>query len=658
MCGIFGILRLGGLSLDDRWKLRRMADAIQHRGPDGDGFHIEPDVAIGMTRLAIIDKEGGWQPIYNEDRTVALVANGEIYNFIELRHDLESRGHRFRTGSDCESIVHLYEEYGTDCVHHLRGMFAFALIDLNSRRLLLARDRMGEKPIMLAEVGDSLVFCSELAALVGSGAVPFVLNPVAVKFYYYWGYVPEPLSAVTGTRKLPAGTLLDIDLHSGRRTERTYWRLEDSPPIEGNPVARIREEIETIGRITMRSDVPVGIGLSSGIDSSAIAVMAQRHADQPVTAFSVGFEGKTWQDESGLAEEFAKHLGIDFYSVKLDVDRVVREFPHVCVRRDDPVADMAGSNIYALMRLSRDHGVRVLFSGLGGDELFWGYQWHRRATLASERKRNMLRGEVGLIDYLCLQAPPISITGLINWCISGAGLISGIQQRHRDRSSDPTRLVFWDNFREFRSAEKFSGRVFGDRLRGCQDSPASIFTGHQFWDSIRIAMTERLCSTYLRANGLNQTDRLSMACSVEARMPLVDYRLAEVVIGLRRHHDDLRLGHKAWLKEVFRENVPPFVMARKKRGFSTPWRTWTRALMAAYGSDMSRGVLVSNGILRQDAVGSLVGGFDALRRPMPFAMESLVLEQWARGMSEMAEGVRRCPDAEPELSSSRTADER
>ena len=655
MCGIFGILRLGGLSLEDRWTLRRMADAIHHRGPDGEGFHVEPDVAIGMTRLAIIDTEGGWQPIYNEDRTVALVANGEVYNFVELRRELESRGHRFRTGSDCETIVHLYEEHGADCVHHLRGMFAFALIDLRARRMLIARDRMGEKPLMLAESGDSLVFCSELAGLVGSGAVPFAMDPAAIKMYYYWGFVPDPMSAVSGTRKLPAGTLLDIDLRSGSRTERTYWRLEDAPPIEGDPVARIREEIETIGRITMRSDVPIGVGLSSGIDSSAIAVMAKRHADQPVTAFSVGFEGNAWQDESGQAEEFAKHLGIGFHRVELGVDRVVREFPHVCIRRDDPVVDMSGSNIYALMRLSRDHDVPVLLSGLGGDELFWGYAWHRRAAAASERKRAMLRGEAGLLDYLSVQAPPVSITGLINWCTAGAGLVSGIQQWRRDRTTDPHRLVFWDSIREFRLAEQSSGRVFGSRLRECRDSPASIFTGSQYWDSVPIAMTERLCSTYLRANGLNQTDRLSMACSVEARVPLVDYRLAEVVVGLRRHHDDLKLGHKAWLKSVFRDTVPPFVMERRKRGFTPPWRAWTRALMDTYGPEMSKGVLVSEGLLCEDAVASLVRGFDALKRPMPFAMESLVLEQWARGMRSMSDGVRRRRDAEPDLAGSRAA---
>lgn len=655
MCGIFGVVRPSGLTTEDRWTLRRLADAIRHRGPDGEGFLVEPEFGIGMTRLAIIDTEHGWQPIFNEDRSVALVANGEIYNFVELRRDLEARGHRFSTGSDCETIIHLYEEYGAECVHHLRGMFAFSLFDSRSRKLLLARDRMGEKPLMLAEVGDAIVFCSELAGLIGSGAVPFEVDPAAIKMYFYWGYLPDPMSAVAGTRKLPAGSLLEIDLRSGRRSERVYWRLEDAPPIDDDPVERIREEIATIGRITMRSDVPVGVGLSSGIDSSAIAVMAKRFADQPVTAFSVGFEGSAWQDESELARQFAAHLGIGFHRVELGVDRVVREFPQVCFRRDDPVVDLSGSNIFALMRLSRDHGVPVLLSGLGGDELFWGYAWHRRATHASVRKGRLFRGEAGLAQYLRVHPPPLSATGFINWCAAGAGLLAGVKQWRRDRSSDPRRLVFWDSLREFQLAERLSGRVLGERVESCEVSPASIFTGDQYWDSIPISMTERLCSSYLRANGLNQTDRLSMACSVEARVPLVDYRLAEVVIGLRKRHDDLKLGHKAWLKAVFRESVPEFVMQRRKRGFTPPWRSWTRALLATYGDDLRAGYLVSAGVVRAESVAGLLRGFDSMGRPMPFSMEALALEQWARGMQSAASGIRRNRDIEPILPRARPA---
>jgi len=649
MCGIFGIARPGGLSLEDRWLMRHMADAIRHRGPDGEGFCVAGDVAIGMRRLSIIDTDGGWQPIWNEDRTIAIVANGEIYNFVELRQELQSRGHQFRTGSDCETIVHLYEELGEECVHRLRGMFAFAIIDLRSKLLILVRDRMGEKPLMLAERNGSLVFCSELSGLIGSGAVPLEFNDTAINMYFHWGFVPEPLSAVTGTRKLPAGAIMTIDLRTGDRAERVYWRLEDSPPLGGDPVDRIREELSVIGRITMRSDVPIGIGLSSGIDSSAIAAMACAHATQPVSAFCVGYQGRTWQDESALAGQFAKFLGIPFHRVELSTDRVVMDFPEVCLRRDDPVVDLAGSNIYALMRLGREHGVPVMLSGLGGDELFGGYQWFRDAIRATERKGQYLRGESGVMDYLRVSPPPLSIVGGINWMQSGAGLLAGLNQWRRDRSVDPERLVFWDQLRGFQLAESMAASALGERVHMAQPSPASIFTGAQYWSDIGSAMTERICSTYLRCNGLNQTDRLSMANSVEGRVPFVDYRLAELVIGLQKGGQYRQTGHKAWLKAAFSETVPKSVLMRKKRGFSPPWRTWTAALMSAYGPDLEEGELVSSGILRADAISKLRRGFDWLRRPSALAMESLVLEQWARGMRGLSLATRLQHEAEPDL---------
>ncbi len=635
--------------MEDRWAARRMADAIVHRGPDGEGFHVEPDAVIGMKRLAIIDTAGGWQPIYNEDRSVAIVANGEIYNFVELRRELELRGHRFTTRSDCETILHLYEDHNADCVHHLRGMFAFAIIDLRARRLLLARDRMGEKPLMLCERGNRLLFCSELSGLIGSGAVPFEIDPLAVKMYYHFGWLPEPMSAVTGTRKLPAGSLLEVDLRTGARNQRIYWRLEDAPPIEGDPVALIRSEIDTIGLITSRSDVPIGVGLSAGIDSSAIAVMAKQHAALPITALSIGFEGSAWQDESVMAEEFAKQLGIQFHRIELSTERILTDFPTVCVRRDDPGCDLAGCNLFALMKAAKERELRVMLSGLGGDELFWGYPWLRRAMHASKRKRSMLRGEAGILDYLDLVPPPVSITGLINWILDGAGLVSGLRQRRRDQSPSESRLVFWDSTREYRLAERLGPKLLGSRVTEAPVAPESVFSGAHLWESLPISFTSLACSTYLRSNGLNQTDRLSMASSVECRVPLVDYRLAEVVVGLRKHHDDLQLGHKAWLKAVVGSSLPLEVLRRRKRGFSSPWRRWSREIFRKFGPELEGGILASQGIVNKHALSHLTRCFDYLGRPQPLAMESITLEQWARGMAALVPASQGREVAEPRL---------
>lgn len=626
-----------------------MADAMVHRGPDGNGFHVEPEAVIGMCRLAVIDPTGGWQPIYNEDRSLVLVANGEIYNFIELRRELEQRGHQFSTHGDCETILHLYEDYGRDCVLHLRGMFTFAILDLRARRLLLARDRMGEKPLMLHERNDCLVFCSELSGLVGSGAVPFEVDPFAVKMYYHFGWLPDPMSGVVGTRKLPAGTSMEVDLRTGRRTEHTYWRLEDSPPVEGDPVQLLRAEMDTVGRITSRSDVPIGVGLSAGIDSAAITVMAQRYSSLPVTALSIGYQGWSWQDESHYARAFAKHLDINFHRVEIGVERVVREFPTVCLRRDDPGVDSAGSCIYALMNDAHSRGIRVMLSGLGGDELFWGYKWMRYAARASERKRSMRRGEVGILDYLSLTAPPLSVNGLINWLFDGAGLFSGMRQYRLDQDSPEHRLVFWDTIREYRLAETLGPKLLGARVTEETNSPAALFTGPHLWESLPISLTSLICGTYLRSNGLNQTDRLSMASSVESRVPLVDYRLVELVVGLRKHHDDLRLGHKAWLKSVFGSSLPAEVTNRRKRGFSSPWRRWNRAIMKKYGTDLREGSLVSRGLINPLAVDHLTREIDFLGRPQPMAMESVALEQWARGMAALVPASLRRDAGEPDL---------
>jgi len=650
MCGIFGVICRSQFQLNDRWMLRRLADALVRRGPDGEGFHLRPHVGVGMRRLAIIDPNGGWQPLYNEDKSVALVANGEIYNFVELRQDLERRGHIFRTGSDCETIVHLYEEYGAALVEHLRGMFAFALIDEKLSKVILCRDRMGEKPLLIAESPHRIVFASELSALVEAGAVPVELNVDALRNYYHWGFIPEPQCPILGVRKVPAGTIIEIDLDRWQFNERVYWRLEDAPPLDGDAVELVCDEIESIGMLTSRSDVPIGVGLSSGIDSSAIALLAKKHADQPIHAFTIGYPRNAWQDESGMAMDFAAQIGIPCHRLELDEVSILRDFPEMCLSRDEPIVDIAGSAIFALMRFIHSHGVRVMMSGIGADELFWGYNWAREAVAFNKRKRLLLAGRVGILSYLGIQRPPLSIVGSINWIEDGAGLISGVRAWKRDQTVDPDRLIFWDIIREFQVAERGLHSVAGDALRESQALPAQSFTGRQYWSDLEVSLTERICATYLRSNGLGQVDRLSMACSVEARVPFVDYRLAELVIGLRKSRCDLGIGHKILLKEALKGIIPREVLERRKRGFSPPWRSWIQQIFERYSEDLVNGELMSRGILSSTAPSTFKNGFDHFRRTAPFAMESIVLEQWLRGLKKLSNKSRGAdPLMEPNL---------
>ena len=386
MCGICGIISREKVSDQETGAVRKINSALAHRGPDGDGEYSDDNVFLAMRRLSIIDLEHGWQPLFNEDKSVAVVANGEIYNFVEIRAVLEGKGHRFATGSDCETVVHLYEEYGLDFVHHLRGMYAIALWDKGAGRLVIARDRVGEKPLYLYEKEGRILFASEMKGLLASGMVPFELDPGGVCDYFHYNYVPEPRTAVSGVRKLPAGNMLVVETNSWNVDQRCYWRMEDAPPLEGDPTKLIRQQLEDISEIILRSDVPVGVALSAGLDSSTVAVLAARKSPGKIHALTIGFEGAGWRDERKGARELAEHLDMPFHDVEISLGDVVDMFPRCSLDKDDPIADIASHGYYAVAKLARDNNIPVLLQGQGSDELYWGYVWLRRAMGASMKK--------------------------------------------------------------------------------------------------------------------------------------------------------------------------------------------------------------------------------------------------------------------------------
>ena len=637
MCGIAGIISKDPLQTDDHDRVARMSNALIHRGPDGSGEFRSRHIVLAHRRLSIIDLSHGQQPLYNEDSSLVLIANGEIYNFIELRSQLQARGHRFKTGSDCEVILHLYEEHGDRCVDYLRGMFAFALWDSNRRRLLLARDRMGEKPLYLACANGRITFASELKALIRGGVVPFELNPHAVHLYYHFGYVPEPMAAVRGVRKLPAAHTMTIDVDPWKVVERCYWNMENAPPIEGDPAAIIREELNRIGELIIRSDVPVGVALSGGMDASTVAALAAKNYHGTIHAFTVGYPGRPLQDERAEAKQLAEYLKIPFHEVELSTSDLVSLFPKVNQFRDDPIADISGVSYYAVMQAAHEQGVPVMLMGQGGDELFWGYSWVRAALEASQRKSELRNGSgVGLADYLKISKPPYSYTMGLLWLKSLGGLLSGYRQYHSDLVSPADRVVFYDSDHSFQTASHnihgMYTKHFNDQV--LDSDPTATFTRHDPSTPLDITILRLICETYLRENGIAQGDRLSMAASVELRLPLVDYRLAEIVIGLHKAHPVTKPQHKKWLQEAVREIVPPFIMSRRKRGFSPPWRSWIKALGEAYGHQLVDGYLVQHGVLHADAAR------DQRRRLLPppwagpdlIAWRSLVLENWCRQM--------------------------
>ena len=636
MCGIFGIISANGIADTDRRMLRNLAAALVHRGPDGEGFAESDHVAIGMRRLAIIDLKGGWQPLWNEDNSIALVANGEIYNFVELRRELELRGHHFRTGSDCETIIHLYEEYGADCVHHLRGMFAFALHDRRNEKVLIARDRIGEKPLYLAGSGNRLVFASEMRGLIGSGAVPFVMDPGGINQYLHHGFIPEPFTAVRGVRKLFGGHLLEINLDPWTVNERCWWRIEDAPPIDADPATTIRNVLQEMSSLVVRSDVPVGIALSGGVDSSLVAMMAKGQLQDRLTAFSIGYEGGAWQDETKLAKEFADHVGIEMHVRHMKTEEVAEGFADICFQRDDPTADLSGSSYFAVMQMAREHGVPVMLMGHGGDELFWGYKWMKDAAIRAERRENMLQRKAGLWNYLKLTKPPISWTGAITWLEQGGGVLSGWNDWNTDRTSHRFQLPCWDPHSTWHIADAMGPIILECWEEARMTDPTAIWRGEHLFPRTDISITKLVSETYLAVNGIAQGDRLSMATSVESRLPLVDYKLIETVIGLRKAHPDHHLPAKKWLRDATEDIVPKFVFERRKRGFSPPWRRWYEAIFNRHIEDLRNGILVQSGILKRGTYDEIRRTTDRLGRPYPLLIHMLVLECWAQGMSRAA----------------------
>lgn len=643
MCGIVGIISRAPISAHDAGLVARMNRLQVHRGPDGDGLFQSTHVAMGMRRLSIIDLETGGQPLYSEDRSIALVANGEIYNHVELRRELERHGHHFATGSDCETILHAYEQYGDSCVDHLRGMFAFAIWDNNRRRVLLARDRMGEKPLYLLRQADRIVFASELKALVGAGVAPFELDPVAITHYFHYGFVPEPLVAVRNVEKLPAASILAIDVDRWAFTERLYWRLEDAPPIESEPVSTIRQELERISEIVIRADVPVGISLSAGLDSSAVAALVARKAPGTIHAITVGYSGRPHQDERHEARALADHLAMPFHEIEVSAREMVDAFPRVVFDRDDPIGDISGMGYYSVFKRARELGIPVMLAGAGADELFWGYDWVRESVSKSERKRSLLNGgaRVGIFDYARVRRPPYSYTGGIRWLSALGGLRDGWRQYWRDLRGRRDQLIFYEQTPHFAAASGSLQDVFDPTFfqRGASVSPYKLFTIDQPWPRTDIAVTKLICDTYLRENGLAQSDRLSMANSVELRLPLVDYRLVETVVGLRKHASDIGLAPKHWFREAVKHLVPAFVLRRRKRGFTPPWRSWTAALAHRYGRSLADGYLVEKGVLTAAGARKLMADLSPSRLGAPnFVAEfALVLETWCREMQSISQ---------------------
>ena len=622
MCGIAGFVENSGVGDRDPREaarvLDRMCGVIRHRGPDDQGLFVKSPVGLGMRRLSIIDLAGGHQPMAGEDGSVTIVFNGEIYNFMELQPLLEARGHQFKTRSDTEAIVHAYEEFGPACVDLLRGMFAFAIWDERAKKLFIARDRVGKKPLYYGLTSEgTFVFGSELKSLLEHPEVEREINPEALDAYFTLGYVPDPLTIFRNIHKLPSGHHLSFA--DGRLSVKQYWDFKFEPGdsrSEADYTEELRSLLDESVRLRLISDVPLGAFLSGGIDSSTVVALMARHMGQPVKTFSIGFHEDSY-NELEYARLTAQKFGTDHHEFFVTpeicdvVDELVRHF-------DEPFADSSAIPTYMVSKLAREH-VKVVLSGDGGDEVFGGY-----TRYVVERKRRMfshLPGFVrkGFMGPLSRRLPHGTL---------GRNFIHNVALDPVERYLD-SMSIFSGLNRELLYTDDFKRRL-GDGRQ----------TAGRFRDLAGKVNTEEAIDkllyldskTYLPGDILTKVDRMSMAVSLEARVPLLDHKLIEF---MGKAPGALKLAGyetKYLLKQAVKDLVPTEILSRSKQGFGVPVQEWiNKQLRARIRDTLAPQQIRLRDYLEPDYVKVLLDEHERGRRDHSMAVWALFMfELWHR----------------------------
>jgi asparagine synthase (glutamine-hydrolysing) len=564
MCGIAGLLNPRGAI--DQELLNRMCEAIEHRGPDSGGTHLEPGVGLGARRLAIIDVEGGDQPIFNEDGTVAVVMNGEIYNHVELRTRLLECGHRFRSQVDTEVLAHLYEERGERLVDDLRGMFAFAIWDRRRRCLLLGRDRVGKKPLFWAQRDSVLLFASELRSLLQDPELSRAVDPRAIDAYLTLQYVPHPLSAFRSVRKLPPASVLRVE--GARITVRRYWRLDHSRKLEIDDAEleeRIRAELWEATRIRLMSEVPLGAFLSGGIDSSAVVAAMAEHSSRPVKTFSIGFPNQDF-DEVHYARLLAERFATDHHEFEVRPE-ALSIMPKLARHYGEPFGDPSAIPSFYLAELTRRH-VTVALNGDGGDESFAGYPRYLRGN------------RMGTLDSVPTTIKRMSARLV---ALAGAGGRKGNVHMRASRLAEVITMEPWERYAssllsfDRRRRDALLSNEFKRSLDGWR---AERILADAWHFSPALERVDRMMDvdleTYLPGDLLPKVDIATMAHSLEARSPFLDHILMELAASLPAKSKLDGATSKRALKSALRGIVPDEILDRPKMGFGVPLSSWFR----------------------------------------------------------------------------------
>jgi asparagine synthase (glutamine-hydrolysing) len=569
MCGIAGFVDTDRSARADLHLVHQMCDVIRHRGPDDEGIHVEPGVGLGMRRLSIIDLAGGHQPIANERETVWVVFNGEIYNYRELRAELEACGHVFSTSSDTETIVHAYEQWGEAVFARLRGMFGIALWDRETRTLLLGRDRAGQKPLHYAERGGRLYFGSEIKSLLAARAIEPRLDLAALDHFLTFLYTPRDASIFAGVHKLPPGHYLRW--RDGRVSVQRYWQIAADEPFAGTEA----EAVEALGAVLqdavrshMISDVPLGAFLSGGVDSSAVVGMMARASTQPVKTFSIGFDEPEF-DELEHARRVAEHFGTEHHEFVVRPDGLTI-LDSLIAHFDEPFADSSAIPTWYVSEVARRH-VTVVLSGDGGDELFGGYD------------RYLPHPRVAQFDRLPL--PGMRAAAALAWPLLPHGARGKNFLRHV--AADPAGR-YLDSVSFFHADERRA--LYAPDVRAAAALAAERTLGRHFDRFAALPHDSRMMrfdfETYLPEDVLTKVDRMSMAHSIESRVPLLDNRVIDFAASLPARFKIRDGRRKHVLKETLRQMLPDSILNRRKQGFGIPLGTWFRGGLTGLFSDV------------------------------------------------------------------------
>ena len=603
--------------------VHHMCDQIIYRGPDDEGLYVADGAGLGMRRLSIIDLSGGHQPLFNEDRSAWIVFNGEIYNFPELRPELEKRGHRFYTNTDTEVIIHLYEEMGAECVQKLRGMFSLAIYDRTKRKLVLARDRLGKKPLHYALLKDKLYFGSEIKSILAVAPELAEVNAQGLLEYLYYGYVPDPITAFTGIQKLPPGHLLEFE--EGKIQIREYWDLPEYnthvPKSEEECLEELEHRLLEATRIRLISDVPLGAFLSGGTDSSTIVALMARASSGPVKTFSIGFTKDDF-NEAEYARVVARKFGTDHHEMILEPD-VVETVEHLTNSLEEPFGDSSMLPTYYVSQMARRH-VTVALSGDGGDEIFAGYDRYRIHSnrrffeYIPEWARRFYRDQLFRLLPRSMKGRKFSYNVALPWRERYVDGLSFVPAFERDAP------LLSDDFRQVLRKSDDPHNVL---LRYFAKAPA-----HDPVSEILYVDTK----TYMVADILTKVDRMSMLNSLEVRVPILDYQFVEWVTGLPPEWKLRGSTQKYILRKLAeRVGVPREALNRPKQGFALPLVHWMRnelkeeLMILMEPRTLQRGYFEADGI-RKLMNDHLYGGRDLTGR----IWRLLMFELWHRNFLE------------------------